>query len=41
MNNRHLATYLDDFHSNSLEMTTRIRRIRQNNLINDYYQKGF
>jgi hypothetical protein len=39
MNNRHLAT--KDFHSNRLEMTTRIGRFRQNNCINHYYQKGF
>jgi hypothetical protein len=31
---------VDDFH-NCQEMTTRTRRIRQNNLINNYYQKGF
>jgi hypothetical protein len=32
---------VDDFHTNCQEMTTRTRRIRQNNLINNYYQKGF
>jgi hypothetical protein len=32
---------VDDFHTNRQEMTTRTRRIRQNNLINYYYQKGF
>jgi hypothetical protein len=32
---------VDDFHSNRLEMTTRIRRIRQNNCISNYYQKRF
>jgi hypothetical protein len=31
----------DDFHTNCQEMTTRTGRIRQNNLINNYYQKGF
>jgi hypothetical protein len=31
---------VDDFHTNCQEMTTRTRRIRQNNLINNYYQKG-
>jgi hypothetical protein len=29
--------YVDDFHTNCQEMTTRTRRIRQNNLINNYY----
>jgi hypothetical protein len=29
---------VDDFHTNCQEMTTRTRRIRQNNLINNYYQ---
>jgi hypothetical protein len=32
---------VDDFHTNCQERTTRTRRIRQNNLINNYYQKGF
>jgi hypothetical protein len=35
---------VDDFHTNCQEvttLTTRTRRIRQNNLINNYYQKGF
>jgi hypothetical protein len=32
---------VDDFYTNCQEMTTRTRRIRQNNLINNYYQKGF
>jgi hypothetical protein len=32
---------VDDFHTNCQEMTTRTRRIRQNNMINNYYQKGF
>jgi hypothetical protein len=32
---------VDDFHGNCQEMTTWTRRIRQNNLINNYYQKGF
>jgi hypothetical protein len=32
---------VDDFHTNCQEMTSRTRRIRQNNLINNYYQKGF
>jgi hypothetical protein len=32
---------VDDFHTNYQEMTSRTRRIRQNNLINNYYQKGF
>jgi hypothetical protein len=31
---------VDDFHTNCQEVTTRTRRIRQNNLINNYYQKG-
>jgi hypothetical protein len=45
MNNRHLATKkrlsvislvnVDDVHSNRLEMITRIRRIRQDNFINN------
>jgi hypothetical protein len=32
---------VDDFHTNCQEVTTRTRNIRQNNLINNYYQKGF
>jgi hypothetical protein len=32
---------VDEFHTNCQEMTTRTCRIRQNNLINNYYQKGF
>jgi hypothetical protein len=32
---------VDDFHTNCQEVTTRTRHIRQNNLINNYYQKGF
>jgi hypothetical protein len=32
---------VDDFRTNCQEMTTRTRRIRPNNLINNYYQKGF
>jgi hypothetical protein len=32
---------VDDFHTNCQEMTTRTLRFRQNNLINNYYQKGF
>jgi hypothetical protein len=32
---------IDDFNTNCQEMTTRTRRIRQNNLIKNYYQKGF
>jgi hypothetical protein len=32
---------VDDFHTNCQEMTTQTGRIRQNNLINNYYQKGF
>jgi hypothetical protein len=32
---------VDDLHINCQEVTTRTRRIRQNNLINNYYQKGF
>jgi hypothetical protein len=31
----------DDFHTNYQEMTTWTRCIRQNNLTNNYYQKGF
>jgi hypothetical protein len=32
---------VDDFHTNCQEVATRTRRIRQNNVINNYYQKGF
>jgi hypothetical protein len=32
---------VDNFRTNCQEMITRTRRIRQNNLINNYYQKGF
>jgi hypothetical protein len=32
---------IDDFHTNCQEVTTRARRIRQNHLINNYYQEGF
>jgi hypothetical protein len=32
---------VDDVHTNCQEVTTRTRRIQQNNLINNYYQKGF
>jgi hypothetical protein len=32
---------VDNFRTNCQEMTTRTRRIQQNNLINNYYQKGF
>jgi hypothetical protein len=32
---------VDGSHTNCQEMTTLTRRIRQNNLINNYYQKGF
>jgi hypothetical protein len=32
---------VDDFNTSCQEVTTQTRRIRQNNLINNYYQKGF
>jgi hypothetical protein len=31
----------DDFHTNCQDVTTRTRRIRHNNLINNYNQTGF
>jgi hypothetical protein len=36
-----LFVNVDDFHTNCQEMTTRTRRIRQNNLINNYYQHAY